>query len=149
MANQINYYLIKSEPYKYSINDLEREQTTLWDGVRNYQAINNIKKWQIGDLLYFYHSVKETRIVGIAEVIDEPFLNTEDERFSFACQIKFIKKLSEEISNKLTLKKIKEYNLDTNQFKDFGLIKQSRLSVVPCPTEFVNWVSEAAEDKIV
>lgn len=140
MAKNRAYFLIKSEPYKYSINDLEKEGVTLWDGVRNYQAINNIKQWQIGDYLYFYHSVKETRIVGLAKVCGEPFLNTDDERFSFACKIKFVKKFNEEISNSLALKKIKEHNLETNQFQNFGLIKQSRLSVVLCPVEFVNWV---------
>ena len=137
-----NYYLIKSEPYKYSINDLEKEKVTLWDGVRNYQAINNIKKWEIGDILYFYHSVKETKIVGLAEVVSLPFLNTQDERYSFMAEIKFVQKFDEILSNKLSLKAIKEYNNLTNKFTDFGLIKQSRLSVVKCPLEFVDWINK-------
>lgn len=137
-----NYYLIKSEPYKYSISDLEKEVVTLWDGVRNYQAINNIKKWEVGDILYFYHSVKETKIVGLAEVLELPFLNTQDERYSFTAKIKFTEKFDEILSNKLSLKTIKEYNNLTNKFVDFGLIKQSRLSVVKCPVEFVDWINK-------
>ncbi|HXE72573.1 MAG TPA: EVE domain-containing protein [Candidatus Nitrosotenuis sp.] len=67
----MRYWLLKSEPETYSIDDLAREGRTLWDGVRNYQARNNLASMKVGDLCYFYHSVKDPGIVGICRVSAE------------------------------------------------------------------------------
>jgi len=120
----MNYWLIKADPdTDYSIDDLERDSSTIWDGVHNNQAILNIQKMKVGDKLYFYHSQKEKSIVGLAEVASEPFENTKDPRRSWAMKIKFTKKFA----NPLHLSTIKSHS----EFDDFLLVRNSRLSVMP------------------
>jgi predicted RNA-binding protein with PUA-like domain len=119
----MNYWLIKADPDSdYSIDDLARDGTTIWDGVHNNQAILNIQKMKTGDSLYFYHSQKEKSIVGLAEVVSEPFENKDDPRRSWAMKIKFIKK----ITKPLHLSTIKSHA----EFDDFLLVRNSRLSVI-------------------
>jgi predicted RNA-binding protein with PUA-like domain len=83
-------FLAKTDPQSYSIEDFENEKVTLWDGVHNYQAINSIKNWQIGDVILIYQSMGKNDIASIGKVIDNPFLNTNDTRYSFACQIEHL-----------------------------------------------------------
>ncbi len=79
----MNYWLVKADPdHDYSIDDLSRDGETIWDGVHNNAAILHIQKMKPGDLVYIYHSQKEKSIVGLAEVISEPFENTDDPRRS-------------------------------------------------------------------
>ena len=122
----MQYWLMKSEPDVWSI-DQQREagnKGTTWDGVRNYQAANNIKKMSKGDYCFFYHSNIGKEIVGVVEVIKSAFIDKTDKSKRFvAVQVKFKKKLK----NSITLKKIKE-NKDLSHL---SLIKQSRLSVMP------------------
>jgi len=123
----MNFYIVKTEAKSYSIDDLERDKTTKWDGVHSYQAINNIKQWSIGDLVLIYHSTGESQIVGLGEVISIPEKDMDDPRgISYYSYIKFIRKFNED--NRITLKQIKE----TNLFNDFTLVRQSRLSVIFC-----------------
>ena len=77
------YWLLKSEPSNWSWEDQLREKVTMWDGVRNYQARNNLIKMKKGDLCFFYHSVFEKSIVGIVEVIKESYLDPTDETKKF------------------------------------------------------------------
>lgn len=129
-------FLAKTEPSTFSIDDFEKEQITLWDGVHNYQAINVIKTWEIGDYVLIYHSVKDKCIVGLGKVLEPPYENFDDSRFSWAAKLKFITKF--EPQERINLAQIKQ----TNLFKNFLLVTNSRLSVMPCPDNFVTWIQE-------
>ena len=120
------YWLVKSEPNVWSIDQQKKAgaKGTLWDGVRNYQAANNLKAMKKGDLCFFYHSNIGKEIVGIVEVIKEYFIDPTDKDKKFvAVQVKFKKKLKKFVK----LETIKQ----NNKFSQLPLIKQSRLSVMP------------------
>lgn len=131
-----NLFLAKTDPDTFSIHDFELEKITRWDGVHNYQAINFIKNWQIGDLVLIYHSqIKNPAIVGISKVVTKPEKDENDKRnISWFADLELIQALPED--KQITLSQIKA-NPD---FQDFLLIKQSRLSVMPCPDNFANWI---------
>lgn len=131
---QYKYFLAKTEPETFSIDDFSKETTTLWDGVHNYQAINIIKQWEVGDRVLIYHSRKERAIVGIGRVIGPPFQNTDDPRYSWAARLQFIKKFSS--TEKISLKTIKSLS----NLNSFQLVTHSRLSVMKCPEEFITWI---------
>ncbi|MDA9748668.1 EVE domain-containing protein [Pelagibacteraceae bacterium] len=120
----MNYWLLKSEPSAWSWNDQLKEGASMWDGVRNYQARNNLKKMKKGDLCFFYHSVNEKSIVGIVKVVKEHYQDPTDESGKFVVvDVKAVKKLKCSVS----LSKIKE----NKKLQNISLIKQSRLSVMP------------------
>ena len=120
----MNYWLIKSEPSTWSWNDQVTKQTTSWDGVRNYQAANNMKAMRVGDLAFFYHSVKEKQIVGIVEIIKEYYPDHTDASNRFGMvDVKALKPVKKPV----TLEQIKSHPALSN----LALIKQSRLSVMP------------------
>jgi predicted RNA-binding protein with PUA-like domain len=132
-----NYYLAKTEPTTFSIDDLQLEGITKWDGVHSHQAINFIKNWKIGDKVFIYHSVGQASIVGLGEVVTEPEKDLDDERnISWFARVKFVHKYPAE--KRISLKQIKESGL----FGDFYLVRQSRLSVMSCPDDFVSWLEE-------
>ena len=121
-----SYWLLKSEPNVWSINQQKKAGTKgiLWDGVRNYQAANNLKKMKKGDLCFFYHSNIDREIVGIVEITKSAFIDPTDKLKKFvAVQVRFKKMLKQTIS----LKNIK----NNKGLKHLSLIKQSRLSVMP------------------
>ncbi len=122
----MKYWLLKSEPNVWSIEQQIKagNKGSIWDGVRNYQAANNLKKMKIGDKCFFYHSNIGKEIVGTVIVIKEAFLDPTDKMKKFvAIRVKFEKKLKKPIS----LEKIKKIN----DLQQLPLIKQSRLSVMP------------------
>ena len=122
----MKYWLMKSEPNVWSINEQKKEgvKGATWDGVRNYQAANNLKKMRKGDLCFFYHSNIGKEIVGIVSVIKEAFIDPSDKKKKFvAVQVKYEKTIKKPI----TLENIKK----NNSLKHLSLIKQSRLSVMP------------------
>ena len=122
----MNYWLLKSEPDVWSIEQQKDagSEGVAWDGVRNYQAANNLRSMKAGDLCFFYHSNIGKEIVGIVEVIKEAFPDKTDEKKKFvAVQVRFIQKLKSPVS----LVKIKK----TKAISHVPLIKQSRLSVMP------------------
>ncbi len=122
----MQYWLIKSEPNVWSIDQQKKagSKGVAWDGVRNYQASNNLKKMKVNDLCYFYHSNIGKEIVGIVKVIKSAFIDkTDKERRFVAVQVRFEKKLERPI----TLEKIKK----NKKISHLPLIKQSRLSVMP------------------
>ena len=120
----MNYWLVKADPDNdYSIDDLARDNETIWDGVHNNAAILHIQKMLPGDKVYVYHSQKEKSIVGLAEVTSEPFENTSDPRRSWAVRLKFVKKFN----SPLTLAEIKS----SPECSDFALVRIGRLSVMP------------------
>ena len=126
----MSYWLIKSEPNVWSIDQQIKSGSkgSMWDGVRNYQAANNLRKMKKGDQCFFYHSNIGKEIVGIVKVIREAYQDPTDKSKRFvAVQVRFEKKLD----NPVSLKDIKK----TNELKDLALIKQSRLSVMPINTK--------------
>ena len=128
----MQYWLLKSEPNVWSI-DLQKKTGSkgiTWDGVRNYQAANNLKKMKKGDLCFFYHSNIGKEIVGIVKVIKTAFIDpTNNDQKFVAVKVKFKEKLKRAVS----LENIKK-NKDLNHL---SLIKQSRLSVMPI--DFKSW----------
>ena len=126
----MNYWLMKSEPDVWSINQQKKVgiKGATWDGVRNYQAANNLKKMSKGDLCFFYHSNIGKEIVGIVEVIKTAFIDPTDKEKRFvAVQVNFKKTLNKPVS----LENIKK----NRNLINLPLIKQSRLSVMPIDTK--------------
>ena len=126
----MNYWLLKSEPDVWSIDQQIKTglRGSMWDGVRNYQAANNLRKMKKGDMCFFYHSNIGKEIVGIVKVLKEAYPDPTDKTKRFvAVQVRFEKKLESPVS----LESIKK----TRELKDLQLIKQSRLSVMPIDTK--------------
>ena len=122
----MKYWLLKSEPNVWSIKQQKKvgSKGAAWDGVRNYQAANNLKKMKKGDLCFFYHSNIGKEIVGIVEIIKTAFIDETDEQKKFvSVQVKYKKMLK----NPVTLENIKK----NKDLRHLSLIKQSRLSVMP------------------
>ncbi len=122
----MKYWLLKSEPNVWSLDQQKKAGTkgVIWDGVRNYQAANNLKKMSIGDLCFFYHSNIGKEIVGIVEVIKEAFIDPTDKKKKFvAVQVRYKSSLVSTVS----LIDIK----NNPQLRGLPIIKQSRLSVMP------------------
>lgn len=124
----MNYFLVKSEPFKYSWQQFLEDKQTYWDGVRNYQARNNLKAMKKGDLVLFYHSNEGKEVVGIAKVVKEYYQDptTDDERW-------VVVDLSpvETLKKPVTLDVIKT----DEQLQDIALVRQGRLSVMPLKRE--------------
>ena len=126
----MKYWLLKSEPNVWSLDQQIKAgiKGIAWDGVRNYQAANNLKAMRIGDLCFFYHSNIGKEIVGVVKVIKEAFLDKTDKKKRFvAVQVRFVEKFKSPIS----LEKIKK----NKKISHLPLIKQSRLSVMPISTK--------------
>jgi predicted RNA-binding protein with PUA-like domain len=134
----MNYWLVKSEPFKYSWDDFVREGKSVWDGVRNYQARNNMKLMKKGDWVFFYHSNEGMEVVGLAEVKKEFYQDptTEDPRW-VVVELVPINKLAKSV----TLKMIKTDERLTN----LALVKQSRLSVTPVDKQEFDIILSLAE----
>ncbi|EEI93973.1 hypothetical protein HMPREF0765_0305 [Sphingobacterium spiritivorum ATCC 33300] len=136
----MNYFLVKSEPFKYSWEQFNKDGQTFWDGVRNYQARNNIKAMKEGDLVLFYHSNEGKEVVGIAKVVKEFYQDptTEDERWVVVDLAPV-----ETFKNPVTLEQIKSDTL----LQDVALVRQGRLSVMPLkPEEFDRIVELGNQD---
>tara|TARA_B100000900_G_C20365043_1_gene627965 strand:- start:5 stop:424 length:420 start_codon:yes stop_codon:yes gene_type:complete len=121
-----SYFLLKSEPDVWSIDQQKKAgpKGAPWDGVRNYQAANNLRSMKLGDQCFFYHSNIGKEIVGVVEVIKEAYIDKTDKTGKFvAVTVKFLRKLDKPITLE-NIKKVKE-------LKHLSLIKQSRLSVMP------------------
>jgi predicted RNA-binding protein with PUA-like domain len=118
----MNYWLVKQEPETYSFDDLLKDKKTVWDGVRNYQARNNLREMKKGDRVIFYHSGKEKAAAGLAEVSKENFPDPTDENW-LAVELRPVGKLKSPV----TLAQIKA----EKSLANMALLKQSRLSVVP------------------
>ena len=121
-----NYWLVKQEPSTYNYTSLEKEKRTTWDGVHNNLALKHIRSMKKGDHAFFYHSGDEKQIVGILEIISNPYANAkeDDERF-VVVDVKPIKSLKRPV----TLEEIKKDVI----FKNWELLRISRLSVMPVP----------------
>ena len=137
------YWLLKSEPGTWSWDDQLKkgDEGEGWDGVRNYQASNNMKKMEIGDLAFFYHSVKEKSIVGIVSIIEKYQDDPTDKTGRFGMVVvKAIKSFTKSVS----LSEIKS----NQKLQGISLIKQSRLSVMPITKEHWDIIIEMGETSI-
>jgi predicted RNA-binding protein with PUA-like domain len=132
------YWLIKSEPFKYSWDQFVKDGRTYWDGVRNYAARNNLKAMKKGDQLFFYHSNEGLEIVGIAEVVKEHYQDpTTDDDTWVVVDVKPVKKLKKPVS----LKQIKK----DDRLQNMDLLRLGRLSVGQVKTEEWNIILEMSE----
>ena len=128
----MQYWLLKSEPDVWSIEQQIKAgiKGVAWDGVRNYQAANNLRKMKNGDLCFFYHSNIGKEIVGIVKIIKTAFIDKTDKKKRFvAVQVRFVSRFKKPVS----LEKIKE----NKKISHLPLIKQSRLSVMPI--DYKSW----------
>src|SRR5579863_10668488 len=130
-SSRVSYFLAKTDPETYPVEQLERDGQTVWDGVRNPQALRAIRDMKTGDRVFLYHSMGDAAIVGLADVIGggrddpaNPKLAVAD--FQFRGRI----------DPPVTLREIKESHL----FDDWALVRQSRLSTMRAPDEFVTWM---------
>lgn len=126
----MNHWLVKSEPFKYSWEKFNKDGRTFWDGVRNYQARNNLREMKEGDLVLFYHSNEGKHVVGIAKVVKEAYQDpTTDDTNWVVVDLVPVQSLDKPV----TLEQIKA----EESLKDISLIRQGRLSVMPLKaTEF-------------
>jgi predicted RNA-binding protein with PUA-like domain len=137
----MSFWLIKSEPFVFSFSDLQRDGFSMWDGVRNYGARNFLRAMESEDILLFYHSNEGLEIVGIAKVLHTAYPDPTAEKGDWsAIDIVPVKKLSRAV----TLKEIKQHP----ELQDIGLIKQSRLSVMPVSDVQFDIIMQLAETKL-
>lgn len=120
----MRYWLLKTEPDGYSYTDLERDSSTVWDGVSNHLALKHLRTMEIGDLVLIYHTGKERRVIGVAQVITQPYPDPKlDDTKRVVVQLRAVRRLPQPV----TLTQIKQ----DEHFEGFDLLRLSRLSVVP------------------
>jgi predicted RNA-binding protein with PUA-like domain len=127
----MKFYLAKTDPETYSIQDLARDRQTAWDGVRNPQALRAIREMRPGDRVFIYHSMASAAVVGLAKVASEPRPDPRDDKLAVV-DFEFMANLEPPT----TLRDIK----DSGLFADWSLVRQSRLSTMAAPQAFVDWM---------
>lgn len=127
----MTYFLAKTDPQTYSIDDLKRDDTTEWDGVRNPTAVNAIKTMKPGDTVIIYHSQPDTAVAGLAKVVSPPRPAKNDPR-SWEVDFKYVK----HAKRRVTLREVKE----SHEFDNWALVRQGRLSTMAAPIEFWKWL---------
>ena len=127
----MRYFLAKTDPETYSIDDLEREKKTVWDGVTNPQAVRAIREMHPGDRVFVYHSGGVSGVVGLAAVRSEPRDDPKNPR-SAVVELEYLGRLEPPA----TLAEIKE----SGKFADWALVRQGRLSTMAAPEKFVDWM---------
>jgi predicted RNA-binding protein with PUA-like domain len=125
------YFLAKTDPETYSLDDLKRDGTTEWDGVRNPAAVNAIKTMKPGDNVIIYHSQKQAAVVGLAKVVSAARPDKKDDR-SWVADFQYVKHAKRAV----TLREIKE----SHKFDDWALVRMGRLSTMSAPKEFWEWL---------
>ena len=138
----INYWLVKQEPSGprgYNFSTLQKEKTTVWDGVHNNLALKHMRNMKKGDLAFFYHTGKERQVVGIMNIISDPYPNPEESNERFVVvDVKFKKILK----NPVTLDQIKK----EKKLKDWELLKISRLSVMPVSKQIWEYIIKMSQN---
>lgn len=129
----MNYFLAKTDPETYSIDDFEREQLTAWDGVSNAQAVRAIREMRPGDLVFIYHSGGVSSVVGMGVVRSQPRDDSKNPK-SAVVDLEFAGRLEPPV----TLAEIKQ----SGKFNDWALVRQGRLSTMAAPEKFVAWMRE-------
>jgi len=125
------YFLAKTDPETYSIDHLEKEKKTVWDGVSNPQAVRAIRSMRPGDKVFIYHSGGLSAVVGLAKVISEARTDPKNDKSAVA-EFEFLGRLKPST----TLAEIKQSKL----FDDWALVRQGRLSTMAAPEKFVEWM---------
>lgn len=133
VPNRSGYFLAKTDPETYSLEQLEKDGQTVWDGVKNPQALRAIRDMKSGDRVFIYHSMSDAAVVGVADIIGDGRPDPKNTTlavadFRFRCRI----------DPPVSLREIKESGL----FNDWSLVRQSRLSTMAAPLEFVKWMRE-------
>ena len=128
-----SYFLAKTDPETYSIEQFAKEKRTVWDGVRNAQALRAIAAMKPDDRVFIYHSMGEPAVVGLARVASEPRPDPKESKLTVV-DLEY----RETFPQPVTLKEIKESGL----FDDWALVRQSRLSTMAVPQQFVEWMRE-------
>lgn len=129
--HQRAWFLAKTDPETYSIEHLEKDKRTVWDGVKNPQALRAIRAMRKGDGVFIYHSQGEAAIVGLAEVVGDGCPDPKNPKLAVA-EFRFVSRVDPPV----TLREIKE----SGEFGDWSLVRQSRLSTMTAPPEFVEWM---------
>ncbi len=129
----MNYFLAKTDPETYSVDQLEREKKTKWDGVKNPQALRAIQQMRPGDRVFIYHSGGDSAVVGLAQVVSEPRPDPKSAKLT-VIDLEFLTRLDPPT----TLREIKESGL----FNDWALVRQGRLSTMAAPAAFVSWMKK-------
>ena len=129
----MNYFLAKTDPETYSIDDLEREKRTAWDGVTNAQAVRAIREMRPGDRVFIYHSGGASSVVGMSVVKSEPHDDPKNPK-SAVVDLEFAERLDPPV----TLAEINQ----SGKFGDWALVRQGRLSTMAAPEKFVVWMRE-------
>jgi|SRR5579863_4859338 len=127
----MNYFLAKTDPETYSIDQLERDKKTVWDGVKNPQALRAIGEMRPGDRVFMYHSGGDSAIVGLAQVASQPRPDPKSPKLTVV-DLEFLTRLEPPT----TLHAIKE----SGEFSDWALVRQGRLSTMTVPPAFVAWL---------
>lgn len=127
----MSFFLAKTDPDTYTIGSLEQDQKTVWDGVTNAQAVRAIRQMRPGDRVFIYHSGGESAVVGLAKVVSEPRDDAKNPK-SAVVDLEFLRRLDPPT----TLAQIKQ----SNRFADWSLVRQSRLSTMAAPEDFVDWM---------
>src|SRR5215831_1515410 len=127
----MNYFLAKTDPETYAIEDLEREKRTVWDGVTNPQAVRAIRQMRPGDRVFVYHSGGVSGVVGLATVRSEPRDDPKNPK-SAVVDLEYAGRIDPPV----TLAEIKQ----SGEFEDWALVRQGRLSTMEAPAKFVTWM---------
>jgi predicted RNA-binding protein with PUA-like domain len=127
----MNYFLAKTDPETYSIDQFEREHKTVWDGVKNPQALRAIREMKPSDRVFMYHSGGDSAVVGLAKVVSTPRPDPKNDKLTVV-DLEFMTRLEPPT----TLHEIKESGL----FADWALVRQGRLSTMSAPAAFVEWM---------
>ena len=129
----MKYFLAKTDPETYSIDQFEREKKTVWDGVKNPQALRAISEMRPGDRVFLYHSGGDAAVVGLVKVVSEPRPDPKNPKLTVV-DLEFVSRLDPPT----TLHEIKESGL----FSDWALVRQGRLSTMAAPESFVTWMKK-------
>lgn len=135
----MGYFLAKTDPETYTVDQLEKEKKTVWDGVTNFQAVRAIREMRPGDKVLIYHSGGQAAIVGLAKVISEPRPDPKNPK-SAVVEFEFLRKIDPPV----TLATIKQSHL----FDDWALVRQGRLSTMTVPDKVVEWLRKQTKTKI-
>ena len=134
----MNYWLMKTEPSTFSWDDLKKVKKTTWDGVRNFQARNNLKSMNTGDQVFIYHSMEDKAVIGIAKVVSAPYADPKDKDW-IVVDVSAVKGLKKPV----TLEQVKAHKV----LKDMVLARYSRLSVQPVKEEEFDLIIGLSEEK--
>jgi predicted RNA-binding protein with PUA-like domain len=127
------YFLAKTDPDAYSLDDLKRDGKTEWDGVRNPAAVNAIKEMKPGDTVIIYHTGDERAVVGLAKVVSDPRPDKNDDR-SWVADFEYVQHAKKPV----TLREVKE----SHKFDDWALVRMGRLSTMSAPDSFWDWLQK-------